>query len=72
MPGAMLALDGVTLMEARVMGVDLLPPHPASISTVASTIKTHFAIVSKMDNKRIGLTIGLELKDSSLLIGQQK
>jgi len=67
-PGAMLALDGVTVMEVRVTGVDLLPPHPASISTVASTIKTHFAIISKMDTKRIGLTIGLELKDSSILI----
>ena len=67
----MLALDGVTVMEVRVTGADFLPTHPASISTVMSTTKINFDIVSKMDNKRIELSSVPELKDSSILIRQQ-
>jgi hypothetical protein len=67
-PEAILAFDGVTVMEVRVTGVDSLPPHPARIRTVIHTTKTLFTTVSKMDNKRLGLTIVPELKVSSILI----
>jgi hypothetical protein len=44
-PVAILVSDGVTVMEARVTGAELLPPHPASIDTDISTTIQHIAML---------------------------
>lgn len=61
MPGAMLVLAGMTVMEVRVTGVDLFPPpHPVSIKTVMSTTKQLIAMLLIVDNTRITLDMVLD------------
>jgi len=44
-PGAILAFDGETVMAVMVTGADVLPSHPASITTVTSTTIQHSAML---------------------------
>lgn len=50
-PGAILVLDGVIVMEVRVTGVVFFAPHPAKFRTVIRTTRQLIAIRLKVDNK---------------------
>ena len=59
-PGTILVLDGVMVMEVSVTGADLSLPHPAITKIDISTIQTVIAILHKVGRQRIALDIMLK------------